>query len=348
MKTQIRADDTKRSVKPTIVDVARLAGVSFKTVSRVINDEKYVGEDLRKKVQAAIETLGFVPNIGARTIRGGRHMIIALLFPDRKSQYQLEIQDAALSACRAAGYHMIAEPLPAHVLADRELIRKQMAGVKVDGYIILPPLGDNADLLAVLQESGKPFSRLAPAEHAQVGAEVVVDDGEAVRSMVDHLWALGHRRIGFVIGTASHSSARSRLTAFVDHVTRLSGTVPLDLILQGDFTAETGRQAAEKLLDLPEPPTAIFASNDEMATGVISHALGRGIRIPDDLSVCGFDDSPIARLIWPALTTVHQPLADMVQVAVQQLIKPRSPQRVTLPLTLVQRQSTGPVPVSRG
>ncbi|MFZ5694288.1 MAG: LacI family DNA-binding transcriptional regulator [Pseudomonadota bacterium] len=338
------SDSQRIKSKPTIVDVARLAGVSFKTVSRVINNQSYVGDATRTRVLEAIDALSFVPNMGARTIRGGRHMTIALLFPERKSQYQMEVQDAALGACRNAGYHLIAESLAAEVLQNKDQIAARLSDLRVSGFIVMPPVCDSHELIETLQELSLPYSRLAPGEHLKSGAEVVVDDAAAVRTMVDHLWSLGHRRIGFIVGNASHTSSRIRLGAFLDHFARLAGTVPLDMVRQGDFTSRSGFEAATDLLDLPDPPTAIFASNDEMATGVISCALGRRIAIPEKLSVCGFDDSPVASLIWPPLTTINQPLSEMVHAAVQQLIRPRSNRRVELDLGLIVRQSTGPVP----
>lgn len=334
----------KRSA--TIVDVAKHAGVSFKSVSRVINNQPGVGEVARARVLEAIEQLKFVPNHGARSIRGAKPMTIALLFPERKSQYQMEVQDAALGACRRAGYHLIAEAVASGVLDCKESVARQLADMRVHGFIVMPPICDSQNLLDVLIDLKLPFSRLAPGEHLEVGAEVVVDDATAVRAMVDHLWSLGHRRIGFIVGTASHPSSRIRLSAFLDHIARLSGQVPLELVRQGEFTAQSGRHAAEDLLELSEPPTAIFASNDEMATGVISCALERGIAIPGQLSVCGFDNSPVASLMWPSITTINQPLAAMVEAAVDQLLNPRRARKIEIELGLVIRQSTGPAPMA--
>lgn len=227
------SDSQRIKSKPTIVDVARLAGVSFKTVSRVINNQSYVGDATRTRVLEAIDALSFVPNMGARTIRGGRHMTIALLFPERKSQYQMEVQDAALGACRNAGYHLIAESLGAEVLQNKDQIAAQLSDLRVSGFIVMPPVCDSHELIETLQELSLPYSRLAPGEHLKSGAEVVVDDAAAVRTMVDHLWSLGHRRIGFIVGNASHTSSRIRLGAFLDHFARLAGTVPLDMVRQG-------------------------------------------------------------------------------------------------------------------
>lgn len=336
-----RAARSRTSV--TIVDVADKAGVSIKSVSRVLNGEKYVRAEMRERIQAAIDALGFVPKLGARSLRG-KHFVLGLLFDTSKGQYLLEIQNAAMKSCREARHHLIVESLSPDIVNDPDALAAQLHGLQVDGVAVLPPLCDNVILLNELEAQRIPYTRIAPTIALGRSSAVVVDDDAAVREMVRYLWDLGHRRIGFITGSVAHRSAHRRRDAFVSELTTLAGAVPDKLVEQGDFSFDSGLAVGTRLIELDERPTAIFASNDEMAAGVIAAAMTKGLRLPGDLSICGFDDSPIARLTWPPLTTICQPLNKMASAAFAHLLNdPGSHSLQRLDLKLIVRMSTAPL-----
>lgn len=334
---------SRRRSSVTIVDVARRAGVSFKSVSRVLNREKHVRPEMRDRVQAAIDELGFVPNLGARSLPGRKQYALGLLFDTLKGQYLLEVQHAAMKSCRDAQYHLIVESLAPETVADPGALAQQLHSLQVDGLAILPPLCDNFDVLAELERQDIPYTRIAPTRELERSSAVIVDDDRAVRDMVQHLWGLGHRRIGFIKGNIAHDSAHRRCAAFVAEMDVLAAQGGSYVLEQGDFSFESGIEAAGRLLDAPDRPTSIFASNDEMGAGVIAAAMMRGLALPADLSVSGFDDSPIARCTWPPLTTICQPLGQMASMAMGHLLGDSAePVLQHIELKLIQRGSTAP------
>lgn len=327
----------------TIIDVAREAGVSFKTVSRVLNGERNVREQTRDRVMRAVSTLNYRANHNARNLRTQQSRIICLLHANPSRNYIGEVHLGALQRCQTEGYSLITEDCSAGsggVLALRS--KSRMAGA-----ILTPPLSDDPDLIRELREHGVPFVRIAPSASAESGRDVAIDDRAAAREMAQYLIGLGHRRIGFIRGAAAHHQAGLRLDGYKDALDQAGIPFDPDLVAEGNFTFDSGLAAADQLLDLPQRPTAIFASNDDMAAGVIAACYRRRIQIPQELSVAGFDDTPLAATISPSLTTIYQPSREQASEAVGLLLEEiaapsDTPHRELLDYQLVVRDSTAP------
>jgi LacI family transcriptional regulator len=303
----------------TISDVAAAAGVSIKTVSRVINREPNVRPSVRLRVQAVIQELGFVPNMAARSLAGTRSFMIGTLFDNPSPSYVVAIQRGAMAACRAAGYHLAIEEMDLRGDVAAQM-RAMLATARLDGVILSPPVTDCAAVLDALEAKGLPYVRLMPAEYPSRSPAVVVDDTAAAVDLARHLWQLNHRDFAVITGPPGHVASRLRLDGFLAGVAACGGDPTRVRVVGGDFTFQAGMAAGLALLDGPARPTAIFAGNDEMAAGVYSAAAQLGVRIPDQVSVVGYDDSPIAELLWPTLTTVRQPVAEMAAAAARILL----------------------------
>src|SRR3990170_2527035 len=313
--------------RTTIMDIASAAGVSFKTVSRVLNGNPRVAADLRERVLKAAADLKYRPNVAARSLAGARNYAIALLISsDSVANAKLEgwylppfimdLQARALVACQQLGYRFHVEVVDtAAPSLETQLSAERLY---VDGVILTPPLADDFAVMAALEHNAMRYVRISPGVELERAPAVMVDEYGGAFAMTEHLLALGHRRIGFVHGPARHLAATRRFVAFCDALGRCAGTEAISQA--GDFTFAGGSAAAEKLLSLDHPPTAVFASNDDMAAGVIAVAARRGVRVPEGLSVAGFDDSPFARLTAPPLTTVRQPVAEIVEAATSMII----------------------------
>ncbi|RMF67545.1 MAG: LacI family DNA-binding transcriptional regulator [Alphaproteobacteria bacterium] len=339
----------------TIHDVARLAGVSIKTVSRVLNHEPHVRPRTQAKVHEAVAALGYRPHPSARSLAGQRSFLIGLPFANPNPHYLVAVERGALSACERLGYGiaLIACESDTGDLADHLIAFARQS--RLDGFLLFPPIGDRVRLLDALTAAGLPVARLAPYDDRRVGPAVAIDDRAAAAEMTAHLIGLGHRRIAFVRGHPEHGASHVREAGFHEAMRAAGLAVQENLMVTGAFTFESGIAAAERLLSNSPAPTAIFASNDEMAAGVLYAAHRRGLVVPRDLSVAGFDDSPLASQIWPRLTSVRQPVHEMAEAATTLLIESlRRSQRhgapaATPPLLsfsaeLVIRESTGPAP----
>ncbi len=315
----------------TMKDVAQAAGVSFKTVSRVLNHEPNVRDELRDRVRTAVTALGYVPNVAARDLAGGRSFLIGLMFDNPSESYISKIQTGAITRCRNTGYYLIVEPLEpsddVHHTLDPILSR-----LRVDGLILTPPICDNLAVLDAIERAGVRYVRIAPDRDPDRAPCVAMDDTSAAYDMTRHLIGLGHSRIGFIKGHLDHGATPRRLDGFLRAMGEAGLAVAPDHIQAGAFSFESGMQAAERLLGRSDRPTAVFASNDDMALGVMWAALRAGLSVPTDLSVAGFDDSDPSRMAWPQLTTIHQPIADMSAAAVDILIEAASRTRAPGPV----------------
>lgn len=314
--------------KPTIHDVARVAGVSIKTVSRVLNGEPKASPATRERVMAAVASLDYSPNLSARSLSASRNFMMAFVFgtyPDvpnvsLQNEYIAGLQVGAVTAARAAGFHLLVEPLEMVDVKFDERAARLISMPAVDGFIIMPGLADDPRLLKVLSERRGHYVRVSPGlEMDNLPAMVRIDDYKAAADMTRHLLDLGHRHIGFIGGRPNFGSAELRCQAFRD-VMSAAGTFDPDLVRSGDYTRVSGQTAGAELLNLARPPTAIFAANDSMAIGVIALAQQRGLRVPADLSVAGIDDISMASSIWPALTTVRQPIIAMGAAAASYIV----------------------------
>ncbi|MCU0730852.1 MAG: LacI family DNA-binding transcriptional regulator [Hyphomonas sp.] len=301
------AIDTHDRRPATIVDVAREAGVSFKTVSRVLNGEPNVRDPTRQRVLEAAKALGYRANPYARNLRAAQSRLIAVYFSNPSRNYTSEIQIGVLQRCNAEGFNAIFEQAgdgPGSLVSLRG--EPNLAGV-----ILVPPLTEDPAILSRLAEAGIPFVRLAPLPADGEAGHVSMDDELAASEMTDYLVSIGHRRIGFIAGPPDHPQARLRETGFRAALARHGLKLDPGHIAQGTFHYDSGLRAAEALLSASRPPTAIFASNDDMAAAVLAVAYRKGLRVPQDLSVAGFDDTPLASVVVPSLTTVYQPIREM-------------------------------------
>ncbi len=340
------SDSKKRA---TIVDVATAAGVSIKTVSRVFNDEPHVRKILRDKVLKVAEELDYHPNLMARGLVGRRSFLLGLIYENPSPNYVVELQRGALDRLHGERYRLLVLPIES-VAEVAGKIMSVLRAAALDGVVLTPPASDHPKIIHELTQNNFPFSRVAPTRSLDIGPCRTTDDVEAARKMTEYLLDLGHRRIGVIKGDPTHPSSGARLDGFLEALKAAGIKQSPDLIEQGFYTYESGLAAAHKLLDRADRPTAIFAQNDDMAAAAIMAARDLGLSVPDDVSIAGFDDSAIAQIVWPRITTVHQPVYDMARSATDALIaklenKPYADLE-THACELIVRQSTAP-PASR-
>ena len=307
----------------TIKDVAARAGVSPKTVSRVINGEAHVRPELREAVQRVVAELDYRPNAFARSLSSSRSYLLGLFIDDPVSGYAADVQHGALMGCRSRSYHLVVEPVDLAAAGWADEVRTSIAALRLDGAIVAPPICDDPELIAVFAEAGLPTVLVAPSAAPPGVGTVRMDDRLAAQEMTEYLLGLEHRRIAFVQGPLSHSASARREEGYRAAMASAGENVDDALVLRGDFTSRAGMELGEQLLTLPERPTAIFASNDDMALGVLIAAMKLGIAVPEKLSICGFDDAPSSRTAWPQITTVRQPKAEMAAAAVDILVDPQ-------------------------
>lgn len=330
--------------KPTINDVARLSGVSKKTVSRVINRSPLLNEATREKVEAVIAELGYVPNPQARALALRRNFVLGMIYDNPNAQMVLNFQEGVLDAIRGSEFALLIHPVDRHSPRLFDDIRRFIEQQRLYGVIILPPLSENDQFAALFDELGCNYVRMGSAELDDAAHLVQSNDHDAVRQAVEVLIAQGHRRIGLVEGPEGFRSALERKLGWRAAMEAHGLPCGEELVARGNYTFETGKAAAERLLDLPDRPSAIFASNDVMAAGVVHVARERGMDVPHDLSVVGFDDTAIAATIWPPLTTVRWPIRTMARSAAMKLIHPETAdkEQSLFPTEFVPRASTAP------
>lgn len=332
----------------TMLDVARHAGVSLKSVSRVINREPHVSDRLREKVQKAIAELDFVPDAAARSLAGSRSFVISVLFDNPSPHYTMKLQEGVYQACVDNQYHMRIDRIDSSL--PEEALMAELAAVlrngRCDGFVLTPPLCDNPVVLECLAAQGARHVLLAPDQLAPAAPGVGMDDVDAGRAVAQMLWNHGHRRFGIVTGPDRHFAANRRRQGFLAALETLGhdGVVPE---ASGGFTFKGGIAAGIALMAARPRPTAIFATNDDSAAGVMVACAQAGYQVPRDVSVCGFDDSWIAGSVWPFLTTVYQPIVEQAYAAATMLISrdmPKASGVRILPYRLVERDSVGPPP----
>lgn len=312
-------NESRHSV--TIKEVAERAGVSLMTVSRVVNDKGLVKQATREKVQKAIEELNYRPNISARRLAGGKALFIGLVYHNPSPGYLTKILLGSLSACRRNGHHLLLEDLGEKTPdSEPKEMARLLKAAGLDGVIITPPMSNHLPLLEAIEAAGLPVVRVSPDNIHTQKPRIAMDDVLAARQMLQHLVDQGHNRIGFVKGPVDHPSSHHRFEGFMSGMVENKIALEAALIHEGDFTYRSGMDAGRALLSLEHPPTAIFASNDDMAAGLVAAAHMLGLKVPDDVSVAGFDDTELATNIWPELTTIQQPIVEMSRKAVELLI----------------------------
>ena len=339
----------------TISDVARRADVSIKTVSRVMNNEPGVRPDTRARVAQVIAELRYRPSQSARSLAGAKSFLIGLLYFDPSAAFVAGVQQGATMRCREAGYHLVVESMDDDAPDLREQVHRMVSTLRPDGMILTPPLCDNPHVLKALRESGTPTVLVSPARQRKDMSSVRMDDVHAAEEITNLLLSLGHRRIAFIRGPDDQAASGLRHQGFVNAMKAAGAAVDPELVVDGDFRFDSGVAATHQLLKLRQRPSAVFASNDDMALGVLAAAQRQGLAVPDDLAIAGFDDSPASSLVWPALTTVRQPMLAMASLAVDMLIARAADnaaaatpcQHGVVPHELVVRDSTS-TPARRG
>lgn len=345
----------RRRQQVTIRHVAADAGVSLQTVSRVINNEPTVRPEMMRRVHASIDKLGYVPSIAAQRLSGSRsYLILALNDRDRTIADWRERQGTdwvdqmllgGMLKVAEYGYRLMFELVDTHDDHIERELRATLAALQPDGVVLTPPHSENPQITGLLEEVGIAFARIGSV---QLGAGIALsmDEEGAGAAATRHLLALGHRRIGFISGSAEYSLSARRVAGWRSEMGR-EGVPVGDLLAEGDFSFDSGSRAARKLLDLPEPVSAIIASNDRMALGALSVANERNLEVPSSLSLLSFDNTPVVRFTQPPLTAVDQPVAELSAMAVEMIIlslrgQEIPPQPIMIQAGLVERQSTAP------
>ncbi|MEM8814741.1 MAG: LacI family DNA-binding transcriptional regulator [Pseudomonadota bacterium] len=333
-------------MRTTIIDVAALAGVSIKTVSRVLNHEPNVRAATRDKVNEAVNKLGYRPNLQARQLKGTRSYLIGLICGEKLGSYAGPAQLGAIEACRSRGYHLVVETCDAASQDPAVKLAQLLRDTTLDGLLLLPPFGDLPSVTQMVRAHGLPFCSFSPKEVQDDAYTVRMDDEAAAYEMTTYLIELGHRQIGFIKGDVRHAATDHRYAGFRRAMRERQLEVLDEHVQQGDFSYRSGIAAANRLLEGEHRPSAVFASNDDMAAAVVSVAYRHGLVIPRELSVAGFDNSDFSRKIWPTVTTVHQPVYEMGESAVSQLLDGIAGDQTTsvktLSYRLLFRESTAP------
>ncbi|WP_088311182.1 LacI family DNA-binding transcriptional regulator [Novosphingobium sp. B 225] len=330
------------SERANIRDVAARAGVAVKTVSRVLNDHPYVSKDTKARVEEAMRALDFRPSVAARILSGAKSNQIALIYDNHSPYYMFQIQTGCWEYCKQQGIRLLAQPVDVTDPRVGDQVRGLVTETHVDGIILSSPVTDCDPVLRALEALDIPFVRISPGTNHALTSSVFMDDAQAADDMTTHLINMGHRRIGFIKGHPNHMASDDRLFGYRRALDRAGLSFEPGLICDGEFDFDSGVRGGNYLLDLPDRPTAVFASNDDMAAGVLAVAHDRGVNVPGELSVTGFDDTTLARTVWPPLTTIHQPMAELARTATEILIAGGDLTHRRLPHTLIERASVAP------
>jgi len=328
----------------TINDIARLAGVSKKTVSRVINRSPLVRADTREKVEALIREHHYAPDPMARGLAFRKSFLIGMVYDNPNAEYVVQMQNGALDSLRGSGFELVVHPCDSRNADYVDGVRAFAVQQRLHGVILVPRVSEDQTLVDMLREVGCRYARIGALELDDAAHMITTNDREGAVDVAKYLESLGHRHIGLITGPQRYLSARERGGGFVETLRRRGVRISPKYIAEGGYTFESGVACAERLLALNPRPTAIFTLNDEMAAGVYKAAYRLGLRIPEQLSVVGFDDSPIASRLWPSLTTVRLPIRDMgLRAAALLLHDPSVAQNpVTFIPHLVVRESCQP------
>ncbi len=334
----------------TLSDVAKRAGVSKKTASRAINNEPRIAASTRQKVLAAAEELGYAPNVWAQRLARGYSGLVGLLMHDATPAYILNVINGLMDIGDATGYRVSLYRLNIHDPRQVEHTIAMARQHRVEGFVFTPPCDNSPRLVEALQKVGFPFVQLTPHDRCGDCAWVSGTDEHGTYDATWHLLRLGHRHIGFILGNRDHQASWARLAGYKRALHEAGVEPDESLIKEGNWQFNSGLERAREFLSMPIPPTAIIASNDESAAGVIQAAWERGLVCPDHLSVVGFDDVALAQQICPPLTTVKQPIYEIatraMSILVEQIIPGvQSGQAIEIATELVIRHSTGPCPI---
>ena len=336
--------------RPTINDIARMAEVSKKTVSRVLNKSPFVSPETRAKVEEIISRTGYVPDPQARGLAFRRSFLVGIIYDNPNPQYVVNMQQGILDGLRGLGYELVIHPCDRrsrNYLADiRHFVERQ----KLFGVVMPPSVSEDEQLARLLEELKCPYIRIASVPLDRDDRMIVSHDRRGGETAARHLVELGHRRIGFVSGPPTFRSSHERRAGLEDGLAAAGLSLCPDFLIEGAYTFDSGLACGTALFARAERPTAIFCANDEMAAGLLQAARRAGLRVPEDLSVIGFDDFQVASQVWPTLTTLRTPTRDIGRLAALKLFalaeERESPEidEESLVMRLVVRESTGPAP----
>lgn len=313
--------------KVTINDIARLSGVSKKTVSRVINNSPQVREETRKKVKAIILEHGFTPDPQARALALRRSYLVGMIYDNPSPQYIVNMQRGILDVLSDTSYQLVLRPCDRTDSDFYEKIETFITLQKPYGVILTPSVSEDEDLANMLREMKCDYVRIASVELDKPTKMVRTHDFKGAAQAAQHIASLGHERIAHIHGPNTFRSAHQRRHGF-EHGLEICGLkLAKSLTLEGAYTFDSGYECAQKLFAMKSPPTAVFAGNDEMAVGVYQAARQVGMQVPKDITIVGFDDTPVASRVWPPMTTVRLPIRDMGRAAASLLLNPHDEDR---------------------
>ena len=350
--TKPTSDKTVTKAKPTIKDVAKLAGVSFKTVSRVINKEVTVGKELQDKVMQAVKALNYQPNLSARLLRGAAASI-GFIYDNPNSNYVIDMQKGILHECHKQGYELIIHPCDSKADDIIDQVLNMVDRSQVGGLVLTPPMSEMPTVLAALSKRKIPFVRILSGSQTPdaKGPCIFIDDRTAAYKITQYLIDLGHKSIAFLGGEEAHKSSGERLEGYKAALKANKITIDKKLILPGEYSFESGVKRTRQLLNSAIKTTAVFACNDEIAAGTLFAARIQGVDVPQQLSIVGFEDSPFSRQAWPNLTTAQQPNSVIAERATSLLIdlirKNRDVESEGFYPQLIVRDSTCPAPTKK-
>jgi len=341
--------------RPTIFDVAKVAGVSIKTVSRVVNSEPNVRASTKERVENAIAVLKYRPDQSARNLASHRSHLIGLVYEDPatyelpSSGYIIKMQQGALRGCRPALSELLIHPCDFRKKNVGVELKGLIEETRLAGIILAAPLSNMPKIIRAIETTGTPYVRLSPGDENGKQLSVSTNDREVSAELTRYLVGLGHKRIGFIKGDPGHAAVANRFLGYQDGLKESGLKFSERLVAAGDNSFGSGEACAEKFLKRKQPPTAIFAANDDMAAGVIRVAARLGVEVPGQVSVAGFDDITLCRQLDPTLTTIRQPLVRMAERAAVMLINGNGGDASTMvhecvPAEIKIRESTGPAP----
>tara|TARA_R110002050_G_scaffold220174_2_gene356052 strand:+ start:2116 stop:3144 length:1029 start_codon:yes stop_codon:yes gene_type:complete len=339
-------------MKATINDVAKLSGVSIKTVSRVINNEPSVRQLTREKVQTAVKELNYQPNLAARNLAGTKSFTIAYVYDNPNAYYIIDMQEGILSSCRQQGFELLINPCDSQQENITEEIINTIKHARVAGLVLTPPFSERPEFVKRITELDIKVVRIMSGDVApdDLSPCVMVNDRDAAQTITQHLIDLGHQKIAFIAGGAEHMSTIERYKGYRQALKDNHINFNKNLVIEGEYSFESGVNGAKQLMSegvsKSNLPTAIFSCNDEIAAGALFAARLMNINIPEQLSIAGFENSPFSRQTWPKLTTANQPNKQIAQDAANLLISQIRKQKQKIETSqyvpqLVVRDSTG-------
>lgn len=338
--------------RATINDIARIAKVSKKTVSRVINDSPLVKPRTREMVKAIIAELGYSPDPQARALALRRSFLVGLVYDNPSPQYVVNMQRGILDALEETDFQLVLRPVSRTDETYHSRLRQFVQHHKPFGLILLPSVSEDDELIEMLREHDVDYVRIASGMLDTPSRMILTHDSEGAAQAARHLCALGHDRIAHIHGPESFRASHERRGGFQRALQENGRALRPDLTIEGGDTFDSGLQAMEWLLYRKQRPTAVFAGNDEMATGAYVAVRKAGLRIPEDISIVGFDDTPIACRLWPALTTVRLPIREMGRAAAALLLEQAAGAEredvISFTPEIVVRESTSAAPSNGG